>query len=153
MADTATPTEVFHALVDGVARLILGDRSQIDRLVALYADPTDVTHPLAPMGDEPLRTRDELRRHFEEGPGSARGAERFEPVVRMVHETADPEVVIGEFRHAGVVDGREVSLPCMFVMRVRDGLIVESRDYVDHIGVARAFGYLDGLAAGLTARG
>jgi ketosteroid isomerase-like protein len=36
-------------------------------------------------------------------------------------------------------------VPCVFVLRVRDGLIVESRDYIDHVGMARARGLLDDL--------
>jgi ketosteroid isomerase-like protein len=146
----ATPAEVFNALVDGVARLILGDRSRIGELVALYAEHTEVVHPLSPLGDVPLRSRADLRRHFEEGPGSATGATNFAAVDRVVHQTTDPEVVIGEFRYAGHVSGRDCSIPCVFVLRVRDGLIVESHDYADHLGFARAFGYLDGLVAGLT---
>ncbi|WP_223839922.1 nuclear transport factor 2-like protein [Saccharopolyspora pogona] len=31
---------------------------------------------------------------------------------------------------------REFAVPCVFVLRVRDGQIVESRDYVDHFAFA-----------------
>lgn len=41
----------------------------------------------------------------------------------------------------------------VFVVRVRDGLIIESRDYADHIGMARAFGQLGSLARALTGGG
>ena len=41
------------------------------------------------------------------------------------------------------------NVPCIFVVRVRDGLIVESRDYADHVGFARAFGRIGALAAAL----
>ena len=68
-----------------------------------------------------------------------------------MHATADPEVVIFEFSYAGRVDGRDFTLPCIFVTRVRDGEIVESRDYVDHVAGARAFGRLPALVAALTA--
>jgi ketosteroid isomerase-like protein len=49
-----------------------------------------------------------------------------------VHETTDPEVVIAEFvYHARAAkDGELFRVPAVFVMRVRGGLIVESRDYV-----------------------
>lgn len=145
----ASPVEVFHALVDGVSALVMGDRDRIEGIVALYAEETNVVHPLAPFGDTPLRTRADLRRHFAEGPGSATGAERFAAVDRVVHETADPEVVVGEFRYAGTVAGRSFEIPCVFVLRVRNGEIVESHDYTDHLGFARAFGFLDRLATGL----
>jgi ketosteroid isomerase-like protein len=51
----------------------------------------------------------------------------------------------------GVAGGREVEVPCVFMVRVRDGLIVQSRDYADHVAMARAVGRLDALAASLLA--
>lgn len=129
----ATPTEVFHALVDGVPRLMLGDPSGLDGLAALYAGRTHVSHP---FGDTPVLTsRDQLREHFRGI--TAAGFDRAEAVDRVVHATADPEVVIGEFRYTGLVRGRPFSVPCIFVLRVRDGEIVESRDYADHGAFAR----------------
>lgn len=46
--------------------------------------------------------------------------------------------------------GTPFILPCLFVTRVRDGHIIESRDYAHHIAQARAFGHLPALAAALT---
>jgi ketosteroid isomerase-like protein len=152
MPQPASPAAVFHALADGVPRLILGDRSQLDALAALYAEKVNVVHPFAPFGAIPLTTRDELRRHFSEGPARTEGVERFEAVDRIVHVTGDPEVVIGEFRYVGSVGGRSFEVPCIFVLRVRDGEIVESRDYTDHLAFARAFGRIEEFAAGLTSR-
>lgn len=79
------------------------------------------------------------------------GLERMEAVDRTVHITDDPEVVIGEFRYVGSAHGRPFDRPCIFVMRVRNGEIVESRDYSDHVGLARAFGRVEDFAARLTA--
>ncbi len=151
MPHVPTPTEVFHALADGVPRIVLGDRAHVDAVTALYADKTNVVHPLSPFDADPLLSRDDLRRHFSRAPGPADGVERFEAVDRTVHVTADPEVVVGEFRYVGSVNGRPFDLPCIFVLRVRDGEIVESRDYADHVGLARAFGRIAEFAAGLTA--
>jgi uncharacterized protein len=151
-----TPTEVVRAVAAGVGRLIAGDLTEperealLDHLAGLYAERTDVRHPFSPLGDTPLRTRADLRRHFAEGPGRARGADRFEAVGRVL-ETADPELVVFEFDYAGSVDGRSFAVPCVFVTRVRDGVIVESRDYVDHVGMARAFGRLDDMVTALAA--
>jgi uncharacterized protein len=154
MPHPAPPSEVFDALVDGVCRLVVGDpagrAAEIERLVELYAETTDVSHPFSPFGIEHLRTRADLRRHFAEGPGRSAGIERFEAVDRTVHRTADPEVVVAEFRYAGTAGGRPFEVPCVFVLRVRDGRIVESRDYADHVGFARAAGALDAFAAALT---
>lgn len=154
MSQPSTPADVVRAVAAGVSRLIAGNltdqqkQAQLDHLASLYAEHTDVRHPLTPTHDTPLSTRAELRGHFAEGPAQVRGADRFEPMGH-VHETADPEVVVFEFSYVGSARGRPFSLPCIFVTRVRDGVIVESRDYVDHVGMARAFGRLDDLAATL----
>lgn len=150
------PAEIVRAVCDGVSLLISGNldqaqrAAQLDRLAALYAEHTDVRHPFA-TSDLPLRTRADLRRHFDQAAGGADGIERFEPVGLHVHRTGDPEVVITEFRYEGSAGGRPISFPNIFVTRVRDGMIVESRDYADHVGAARAFGRLPALAAALAA--
>jgi ketosteroid isomerase-like protein len=115
------PAEVFRQLVDGVVG------KKWDQLPSLYAEDAVVVHPFS---TDPavarLEGRAQLREHF------ARAAEmgvdfRAEDVV--VHETTDPEVVVGEFTYQGTLGGQDVSMPAIFVLRVRDGLIVESRDY------------------------
>ncbi|NUP26816.1 MAG: SnoaL-like domain-containing protein [Nocardia sp.] len=154
MPQPSTPADIVRAVAAGVDRLVAGnlteqeEQAQLDQLAGLYAEQTDVRHPFAPLGDTPLRSRAELRSHFAEGPARAAGADRFEPV-GQVHETADPEVVIYEFSYVGSANGRPFSIPCIFVVRVRDGLIVESRDYFDYVGSARALGRLGNLAAAL----
>lgn len=40
------------------------------------------------------------------------------------------------------------AVPCVFVLRVRDGQNVESRDYVDHFAFAKASEAPDSLLAG-----
>ncbi|RSM76685.1 hypothetical protein DL991_25150 [Amycolatopsis sp. WAC 01375] len=68
----------------------------------------------------------------------------------MIHETLDPEVVIGEFDYQGTAsDSAEFRVTTIFVLRVRDGLIVESRDYADHLAISAATGRLDDLFARL----
>jgi ketosteroid isomerase-like protein len=81
-----------------------------------------------------------------DGAGRVDGFDRFEPVDLHVHRTEDPEVVITEFRYEGSAGGRPVRIPNIFVTRVRDGMIVESRDYADHSAGARAFGDLSAPA-------
>ena len=108
-----TPREVFERLVAGVSA------GRWDELPGLYAEDTVVVHPLA-RPTEPLVGREALRRHF--AAGAAMG---LELAVRdaVVHETADPEVVIGEFAYEGRVlaTGRTFRIPNVFVLRVRDG--------------------------------
>jgi len=143
---TLEPADVVRAVTDGVSRLVAGgldddEREQLlDELAALYADTTDVRHPFAPDGPEPLRTRVQLRAHFAAAPARLAGLERFEPTAFVVHQTTDPEVVVVEFRYTGVVVGKPFDIPNIFVVRVRGGEIIESRDYADHVAFARAFG-------------
>jgi len=150
-----TPENTVRAVAAGVCRLMRGglaaaeETAQIDELAACYAEHTDVRHPLNPFGDTPLLSRAAVREHFAAG-GPPANVERYDVVGDHVFVTPDPEVVIFEFRYAGVIDGRAFTLPCIFVVRVRDGEIVESRDYADHVGGARAFGRLPALAAALT---
>jgi ketosteroid isomerase-like protein len=150
-----TPEETVRAVAAGVCRLMRGgltaaeEAAQIDELAACYAERTNVRHPLRPVGDTPLRSRAAVREHFSAG-GQPTGVERYDVVDDHVYATPDPEVVIFEFQYAGVIDGRDFTMPCIFVVRVRDGEIVESRDYVDHVAGARAFGRLPALTAALT---
>lgn len=151
MVATSDPADVVRAVAAGVSRLVAGRLSpeerekQLDDLADLYAEHTDVRHPLAPLGDTPLTSRAELRAHFAGAGSQTSGAERFEPADMTVHRTSDPELVIFEFAYVGSAHDEPFELPCIFVVRVRDGRIVESRDYNDHLGLARTFGRLDAL--------
>jgi ketosteroid isomerase-like protein len=134
--------EVFLALVNGVAEGRWAD------LPDLYAEQTDVVHPFDPLRAPALRTREELREHFrpteDDGPRLERRAANI-----TIHETTDPEVVIAEFEYQGVLPetGEPFAQPGIFVLRVRNGQIVSSRDYFDHLTTARIHGQLDSLVA------
>jgi ketosteroid isomerase-like protein len=139
-----TPREVFLRLVHGVAQ------RELDTLPDLYAEETDVRHPMWPGGTPPLTSRDDLRHHFGAGTDTAE-AVQFHPDGIVIHETQDPEVIVAEFEYRGTVTatGEPYAVPCVFVMRVRDGEIVESRDYIDHLTSARARGQLDQFLAAI----
>ncbi|MFS8479184.1 MAG: nuclear transport factor 2 family protein [Micromonosporaceae bacterium] len=145
MAQPRTPHDVFHQLVNGVARLVAGDTDQIDRLAALYADDTHVEHPMSPLADRPLRTREEVRRHFAQMTGGHPALRGYHAGDIVIHDTADPEVIVAEFAYQGDGDQGPFRVPCVFVLRVRDGEIVTSRDYVDHLAIARITDRLDTL--------
>jgi ketosteroid isomerase-like protein len=136
MSDTRSPREVFLAMIDAVAA-----KRDPAEIAALYADQTDVIHPFDPQRAPALLTRGELREHFVRGQ-ELRGAFERKAVDITVHETTDPEVVIGEFAYEGTNTSTDqhVRVPAIFVMRVRDGLIVESRDYADHLAAVSAGG-------------
>lgn len=136
-----TPREVFERLIDGVSHRRWAE------LPGLYAEDAVVTHPFAtPAG--PLVGREALRRHFAAAAGMDLAMTARDVVV---HETADPEVVIGEFAYEGRVTttGRPFTVRNVFVLRVRDGLIVESRDYADHLAFAAATGRMAALVDAL----
>jgi ketosteroid isomerase-like protein len=145
MTRPQSPREVFLALVNGVAE------ERWDELPALYAEQTDVVHPFDPLRAPALRTREELRSHFRPGDAGARLHRRA--AVIAIHETTDPEVIVAEFEYRGTVahTGEPFTQPGIFVLRVRDGEIVSSRDYFDHLTTARVRGRLDDLVAAVTA--
>jgi ketosteroid isomerase-like protein len=123
-----TPHEVFENLSAGISS---GDWS---RLHELYAADAVVEMPFALPSPVRLRGREEVRRHFAMN-GQAGISLRADAV--RVHETADPEVVIAEFDYDGrAASGRTFRLSNIQVLRVRDGLIVQTRDYHNHAALA-----------------
>ncbi|MEU9873321.1 nuclear transport factor 2 family protein [Actinomadura sp. NPDC048021] len=124
MSEFASPRAVFQRLIDGITGL------RPEGLPQLYAEDAVVVHPFAQPASR-LEGREALRRHFEQ-------LETLPVELKarnvVVHETADPEVIITEFEYAGrhTENGREFVVPNIFVLRVRDGHIVESRDYAHH---------------------
>ncbi|MFC6879206.1 nuclear transport factor 2 family protein [Actinomadura yumaensis] len=130
MSDLAAPRAVFQRLIDGVT----GRRYA--ELPLLYAEDAVVTHPFAAPASR-LVGRAGLRAHFARVPELPIEMRARDVVV---HETADPEVIVAEFAYEGRVTttGRAFTVPNIFVMRVRDGLIVESRDYAHHAAFAEA---------------
>jgi ketosteroid isomerase-like protein len=141
--EPGSPADVFYRLVHGV-----GDRN-LDELPGLYAEHTHVVHPQDPRRSPVLTTRQALDEHFRRGIAML-GEIRFQPAAITVHQTADPEVVIGEFEYRGVAPGtgEPFAISNIFVLRVRDGQIVESRDYADHLAIARLLGTQGQLAGG-----
>jgi ketosteroid isomerase-like protein len=143
MSQALTPSDVFRKLAEGVAS------GRWEDLPQLYAEETHVEHPLDPLKGPPLCTREELRRHFK--PEHSEPDLQMKPANVVIHETSDPEVIVAECEYCGTVPGgvETFALPCIFVIRVRDGVIVRSRDYVDHIGLARVLGQLDELVVAI----
>ncbi|GAA4574208.1 nuclear transport factor 2 family protein [Planotetraspora kaengkrachanensis] len=110
------------------------------------ADDLVVEWPFNPPG-RPRRV--EGRAAFEAiaGPGRAALPVRFEGFRDLVvHETADPEVIIAEYVLAGTVltTGRQASAAFVTVLRVRDGKVVHVREYQDVAAMAAALGELPG---------
>ena len=116
-----------------------------------YAERFVIEMPFA-TGLAPERmetTREELRARVTAG----LAARRYTRAVDVrIHETADPEVVVVEYRLEGrkVADDSPFSLAFVMVVTVRDGLIVHSRDYSNPIDGARLLGRIAQLVALLT---
>ena len=143
MAQPRSPREVFLTLVNGIAE------GNPEGLPELYAEEIDVVHPFDPLHGAPLRSRDELRRRMGQLANGPRPRRRVGNV--QIHETTDPEVIVAEFEYQGTTDaGEPYALPAIFVMRVRNGEIVSSRDYHDHLASARVRGQLGELFAAMT---
>lgn len=127
-----SPHEVFLQVVEGLAAKKTAD------LHLLYAEDAFVTHPFA-HPESRFEGREALREHFAQVPSMP-----FEMTVRdvVVHETADPEVIVAEFSYDGrnTGTGARFTIPNIFVMRIRDGLIVEARDYAHHRAFTEAMG-------------
>ena len=146
MSTPLCPREVFLALVNGICE------GRLDEVVDLYAEKTDVSHPFDPLRGHGLTSRAELAQHFARRP--IRQTIKVQPANIKVHETHDPEVIVAEFDYAGenLDTGEPFTYRCVFIMRVRNGEIVESRDYIDHLSSAEARGLLAPLLAEITAR-
>jgi ketosteroid isomerase-like protein len=117
-----TPTEVFREQLTGITEGRFAD------VLDLYAEDVVVEQPF--MLPEPLRIagKDALRAHFAAAPADI----NLVATNVVVRQTDDPEVVVGEWDYT--VNGRG-SLANVIIMRVRDGLIVASRDYHNHAAI------------------
>jgi ketosteroid isomerase-like protein len=118
-----TPAEVMQKLADGIS----ADRWQ--DLHMLYATDTVVRHPIARDRSARLEGREALKDHFERF--FATGVKLRATPIRFI-ETTDPELIVGTFTYHGENGfGMErFDLEACFIWRVRDGLVVDSNDYL-----------------------
>lgn len=129
---TASPSssrEVFERLHERVR-----DDYDMDGQADLYAEDGTLELPFAPAGMlRQVQGREEIREFLGKAGRRAREAGRrilrYDPLV--VHETADPEVIVAEFDLHGEVfaAGETYQMSFIQVLRVRDGQIVSMRDY------------------------
>jgi ketosteroid isomerase-like protein len=130
-APCASPREVVERLLSGIAAG--GTRA----LTELYAESAVVELPFAQPGGLRLVGRDQLAEHFTR---AGRAPFRLRPINVKLHETTDPEVLVAEYDYQGEIpaSGRRFVVSNVQIVRVRDGLIVTSRDFHDHAGMAAA---------------
>ncbi len=116
-----TPRQVFQRYLDAITA------QRWDELPALYTQDAVVEHPFGPPDHRILHGGDELRTHF----AALRDLGlRMQASDVLVHDTLDPEVIIAEFTYHGTTNtSQPIRRRNIFVITVRDGHIVNSRDY------------------------
>ncbi|WP_405596914.1 nuclear transport factor 2 family protein [Streptomyces sp. NBC_01410] len=143
MPETLSPREVFQKLIEGIGA------GRFTELAELYAEDAVVETVFEPVGPRRVEGRAALEERFAQVAASS--PVELTPANVVVRETDDAEVVVAEFdyhvRHR--LTGRTFEASNIQVLRVRDGLIVSSRDYHDHLALVVAGGNLSQLVAAL----
>src|SRR5687767_4305450 len=129
--DVASPREVVESLIRGISEGTWNELSQ------LYAEDAVVEHPYAASGPARIEGRAVLHERF-----TGALARAFELSARnlVIRQTDDPEVVVAEYDYEIRVpeNGKVFETANVLVVRVRDGLIVHSRDFHNHHAIAAA---------------
>lgn len=151
MPDTASPDLGPRDVLARYHRAMLD--TSADDLADLYA--ADAVHEfpfLFPGMPERYQGREEVRAGYRAVWGSSPAQpQKIHDV--LVHGCVDAEVITVEQTVTGTMTttGRRFSFPGLLVLRVRSGLIVHARDYMDGLRVAHTMGRLDAVAAALGA--
>lgn len=128
---TTTPRDTVERLLRAAREL------DTDAFVELMAPDGYIAWPYRPPG-VPARVqgRAAIRRHLTAVADGLIRLDQHRDVV--VHETADPEVVIVEYEARGTVvpTGAPFEQTVIAVFRVRDGRIVSYRDYINPLPLA-----------------
>lgn len=141
---TGGPREIFERFQE----LVLSNDPTA--LGQLSADDVVIEAPFAAPG-QPRRFEGRGQFLAWARPRQAAFPARFEEFRNVViHDTADPEVIIAEYELCGTVTttGRRAAAPFIAVMQVRDGKITRWREYQDTLRIAAALGHLPDLLAG-----
>jgi ketosteroid isomerase-like protein len=104
----------------------------------LLADDVVVEFPFAPP-DRPSRFDGRAQFLAFAEPQQAALPVRFDAVRNVVvHDTADPEVIVVEYVIAGTftTTGHQAAAPFVSVLRVRDGKVVHWREYQNPLAMA-----------------
>jgi uncharacterized protein len=123
---------------EAVEQLLRASREQdTEAFVDLFAADGYVEWPYRPEGiPGRVEGRDQIREFLT---GQANGLVKFDEYRNtVIHETADPEVVIVEYEAHGTVipTGAPLHQTIIAVLRFRDGLVVSYRDYLNPLVLA-----------------
>ncbi|MGW3040200.1 nuclear transport factor 2 family protein [Kitasatospora sp. NPDC001159] len=147
MIGTPSPRDVFLKLLEGITD------GRFSELAELYSEDAVVETVFAPVGPRRFEGRAVLAERFAEV--AAHSPLELTATNVVIRATDDPEVVVAEFdyrvRHR--ITERTFEAANIQVLRVRDGLIVHSRDFHDHLALAVAGGGLAQLVAALEGDG
>jgi ketosteroid isomerase-like protein len=122
---TETPREAYLRFLE----LIGQDRWP--ELAARYAEDAVVDQMYARPEPVRIEGREALRARFAVANDLPI---RLRPANVVIHDTADPEVIVAEFDYdvlLAATGERRLRAANVIVLRIRDGLIVTSRDYHD----------------------
>ncbi|WP_372407068.1 nuclear transport factor 2 family protein [Streptomyces luteireticuli] len=143
-----------RAILDRYNQAILAKSA--DDLAELYAPDGVHEYPFFfPGMPERFEGREAVREGCRAiwGPSPARPDRVEEVSVHVAADgTGDHVLTVEHVVHGTLAPtGQEFSFPGLMVIRVRDGLITQVRDYMDGMRVAHTMGLLPALAAGLAA--
>ncbi len=123
-SNTPTPRQLFTLM----QRQWLGDTQTFTELLA---EDAIIEMPFARPG-RPSRIEGREKFHAFAQPQQAAFPVRFDAVTDIViHDTADPEVIVAEYTLVGTLTttGHSAEAPFIAVLRARDGQIVNWREY------------------------
>ncbi|MFG1645805.1 nuclear transport factor 2 family protein [Amycolatopsis sp. NPDC049252] len=136
---TATSREVVERV------LRAGLAMDTDTFVGLIAPDGYIEWPYRPAGvPDRLEGREQIREFLT---AQAKGLVRFDEYRNtVIHETTDPEVVIVEYDVHGTVvpTGAPFHQTIIAVLRIRDGLVVSYRDYLNPLVLAETLASVAG---------
>ncbi|MFJ2864441.1 nuclear transport factor 2 family protein [Kitasatospora sp. NPDC087314] len=143
MPETLSPNEVFQTLLEGIGE------GRFLELAGLYAEDAVVETVFEPVGPRRIQGRAALAERFAEVAASS--PVELTPRNVVIRVTDDPEVIVAEWDYQvhHRVTGRTFEAANIQVLRIRDGLIVSSRDFHDHLALIVAGGNLQQLIAAL----
>lgn len=136
------PRTVFERLLAGIGE------ARWTELADLYAEDAVVDQPFMVPRRERLTGRAAIQAHFQ---AAARLPLTLRPHTVVVHTTNDPETIIAEFEYDvhNYATGRADTVANVQVLQIRDGLIMATRDYHDHLRLAATLDRASQLAATL----
>lgn len=140
-------TVTSREIVDQMLRA--GRQMDAETFVELMAPDGYIEWPFHPPGTPGrVQGREDIRQFLT---ATAQPFVRFDEYRNLVvHETADPEVVIAEYEAHGAVvaTGEPFEQTVIAVFRVRDGQIQSYRDYLNPLPVAEALAAAAGADRG-----